>query len=113
MRFTHIDASVIPLESRNFLSITYPEAREIMLVLPRQNALSYPPPGVTPNYVDPVSRGPQLEAVSIALLVVAFLFVMTRLATKIYVTRSLGADDFFSVAALVCQSLYDDDVLLF
>ena len=74
---------------------------EGMSLSPRQNSLSKPPPGVTPNYVDPVSRGPKLVAVSTALVSLAFLVVTLRLATKLHVTKIFSLDDFFSVAALV------------
>lgn len=52
-----------------------------------------PPPGVTSNFEDPVTLGPIWRAticVSVALAVVS---LALRLYTRLYVTRSIGADD--------------------
>ena len=75
-----------------------------MSLLQRQSPLELAPPGVTPNYIDPVSRGPELVRVSIALVSLAALFVAMRFIVKIFMTKSLAWDDAFSLAALVSLS---------
>lgn len=75
-----------------------------MSLLQRQSPLELAPPGVTPNYIDPVSRGPELVRVSIALVSLAAVFVAMRFIVKIFITKSPAWDDVFSLAALVSLS---------
>lgn len=75
-----------------------------MSLLQRQSPLELAPPGVTPNYIDPVSRGPELVRVSIALVSLAAVFVAVRFIVKIFMTKSPAWDDAFSLAALVSLS---------
>jgi hypothetical protein len=55
----------------------------------------------TPNYIDPVTRGPGLLIVNIVFSALAFIVVALRLYTRVWITRSLGMDDVFVFAALV------------
>jgi hypothetical protein len=61
----------------------------------RNNAVIVgPPPGVTVNYDHPDSDGHMYIDSVIPTLVIAFICVMIRLATKIWIkTRRLGWDD--------------------
>jgi hypothetical protein len=59
--------------------------------------LSWP----TPNYVDPVRRGPALVIVNCLLLPVAMIVVGLRLYTRFFVVRSAWLDDLFISLALV------------
>ena len=74
-----------------------------MSLLQRQSSLDMAPPGLTPNYTDPVSRGPELVRVSIAMAAFAAVFVVMRFIVKIFMTKSPAWDDVFSLAALVSQ----------
>lgn len=59
-----------------------------------------PPPGVTPNFINPTSRRVQIDTVAIALPAVALLFIFLRLYTRIFVSRAFGLDDGMFFAAL-------------
>ena len=87
---------LVTAKSRPFISTNVE-----MLLFQRQSPLELAPPGVTPNYIDPVSRGPELVRVSIALVSLAAVFVATRFIVKIFMTKSPALDDVFSLAALV------------
>lgn len=55
----------------------------------------------TPNYVDPVTRGPAVNIVNIVLLSIAFIVTVLRLYTRFKITCTPGLDDFFIVIAFV------------
>lgn len=52
-----------------------------------------PPPGVVPNFVNPVSRGSYLITVNAVLLSITTLFVLMRFYTRIFLARAIGWDD--------------------
>lgn len=52
-----------------------------------------PPPGQTPNFTDPVSRGYQLVAVIVVTMVLIVLFLAGRLYVRLKLTKSFAADD--------------------
>ena len=52
-----------------------------------------PPPGVTPNFINPYTRGPMLLALSAVAIGIMYLFVMARFYAKIYVHKKLTWDD--------------------
>ncbi len=52
-----------------------------------------PPPGVTSNFVNPESRGNLILAFGVLSLALMIPFVTVRFCTKIWITRTLGADD--------------------
>lgn len=58
--------------------------------------LDRPPPGVTPNYVDPESLAPVLVACITTCLVLMIIFVGMRLYTKLFISRAFGRDDCMS-----------------
>ena len=60
-----------------------------------------PPPGVTPNFVDPPSQDAVIIAVHAVLLALATLFVSMRGLLRAFVLRSFGWDD----GKLVVQAL--------
>ena len=51
------------------------------------------PPGVVPNYVNPISRGYQATDAALVSLLFAAVFVALRIFTKACVTHALGWDD--------------------
>ncbi|PYH65352.1 uncharacterized protein BO88DRAFT_446217 [Aspergillus vadensis CBS 113365] len=53
----------------------------------------------TPNYVDPVTRGPAVNIVNIVLLSIAFIVTVLRLYARFKITCTPGLDDFFIVIA--------------
>lgn len=60
-----------------------------------------PPPGVTSNFVDPVSHQHQLVGVNATFLVVAMLFFVMRMYTRAFVVRAVGWDDYVCVLAAI------------
>lgn len=52
-----------------------------------------PPPGVTPNFVDPVNRAPIFVAFTAICLAIMWPIFLVRLYTKTWVLRSFGWDD--------------------
>lgn len=51
------------------------------------------PPGVVPNYIDPISRGWKAVDAALVSLIFAAFFVVLRLFTKFKITHSPGWDD--------------------
>lgn len=60
--------------------------------------LGNPPPGGDRN------RGPQLLGPAVTFTVLAIIFVTARLVSRTFVTRNLGLDDLFIVAASVSEN---------
>lgn len=58
--------------------------------------LSWP----TPNYHDPVTRGPALVIINSIFVTIATLTVAARLYTRIVIKHWFGVDDFFIILAL-------------
>lgn len=54
---------------------------------------SPPPPGVTPNFVDPPGSEYEIYSVSLAMCSTATAFLLARLYTRGVVLKSLGLDD--------------------
>ena len=52
-----------------------------------------PPPGVTPNFVDPETRAPAVIAVSAVCLGLMWPVLTTRLYSKAWILRTFGWDD--------------------
>lgn len=52
-----------------------------------------PPPGVTPNFTNPLSNQNKIIDVNIAGLVFVLVFFAMRIYTRTFITRSLGWDD--------------------
>lgn len=52
-----------------------------------------PPPGVTPNFVDPYSISGYIIATSVACFGFSTLLVWARMYTRFYITMSHGWDD--------------------
>ncbi|KAI9720829.1 MAG: hypothetical protein M1812_002668 [Candelaria pacifica] len=70
-----------------------------------------PPPGVQPNFVNPESSAHGLVAVISVFLVFTILFVGARFYTKIFISHSVGWDDYTSLFALVL-SITDSAIVL-
>lgn len=60
--------------------------------------LGNPPPGGDRN------RGAQLLGSAVTFGVLAIMFVIARLVSRTFVTRNLGLDDLFMVAAIVSEN---------
>lgn len=70
----------------------------------------HPPPSVIaswpkPNYVDPVTKGKGLFAVSLVLCIIAIILVGARIYIRSRIQRQLGWDDYFLALGLVCGIL--------
>lgn len=52
-----------------------------------------PPPGVTPNFLNPSSIAGQVAPIRIAFTSAATFFVILRIYTRGFLIRSLGIDD--------------------
>lgn len=52
-----------------------------------------PPPGVKPNFINPESRQNEMVAANAACLTIGILFLLMRLWTRLFLTRSIGWDD--------------------
>jgi hypothetical protein len=55
--------------------------------------LARPPPGVTPNFAHPESRGYRISITLVVCLVLCTGVVLVRLYTRYFITRMIGADD--------------------
>ena len=55
--------------------------------------LARPPPGVTPNFAHPESRGYRISITLIVCLVLCTGVVLLRLYTRYFITRMIGVDD--------------------
>ena len=63
-----------------------------------------PPPGVVPNFVDPVTNAHQLVGVVSVLLALMILFALNRFYTKIWITKKFTWDD---RRFLMCHNPYN------
>jgi hypothetical protein len=63
-----------------------------------------PPPGVVPNFVNPDSIGYRIIILNAAMLTLSTLFVSLRLLTRIYIIRTMCADDCMFLPVLCCTS---------
>ncbi|KAI9756382.1 MAG: protein disulfide-isomerase precursor [Chaenotheca gracillima] len=59
-----------------------------------------PPPGTIPNFVDPENHSRQIMVAAIICPIIAGIFVIARIYTRASLTRSLGWDDYTSIAAM-------------
>ncbi|KAI9887104.1 MAG: hypothetical protein M1823_001094 [Watsoniomyces obsoletus] len=60
-----------------------------------------PPPGVTPNFVDPYSRGQVVRISTAVSISLAALFVCMRIYSRAFIVRKLWWDDYTSILALL------------
>jgi hypothetical protein len=68
-----------------------------MRLPPADVLLSWP----TPNYHNPVTRGPALVIINYIFASIAFITVLLRLYTRTIIKRWFGVDDVFIIIALV------------
>ena len=59
----------------------------------------------TPNYVDPVARGPANLIMNVILYPLVCLAIFLRLFTRLRISKSFGVDDWLILASLVCAFL--------
>jgi hypothetical protein len=59
-----------------------------------------------PNYVNPVTRGPELYIINSICLFIATLAVVLRLYSRIWIRNWFGLDDAFVLVALVCNFIH-------
>jgi hypothetical protein len=52
-----------------------------------------PPPGVTPNLIDPPSLAPTILITGIVFLILATSFFLVRAYSKLWISRNWGMDD--------------------
>jgi hypothetical protein len=91
---------------RTFLYSTHPhkgyhEPISKMHMPPLDLIASWP----TPNYVDPVMRGPANIIITLIFFPLVFLIVGVRIYMRLRISRSFGADDWLILLCLVCASL--------
>jgi hypothetical protein len=67
-------------------------------VPPLSVLLSWP----KPNYINPVTRGPETYVVGTVFLTLATSVVATRLYARVHIRRWFGLDDLFICLAWVC-----------
>ncbi|KAI0552665.1 hypothetical protein F4679DRAFT_44635 [Xylaria curta] len=72
-----------------------------------------PPPGVVPNFVDPVSRAPVIRAGIISILAIMVVFVLLRIYSRTRLKRSLGWDDYLCIISAIFIIAYSGVVLSF
>ena len=63
-----------------------------------------PPPGVTPNFIDPYTRGPMLLALSAVAIGIMYFFVGIRFYSKFYIKREWSWDDGQFITQIYCFS---------
>jgi hypothetical protein len=79
--------------------------RSVLAQLPAN--MRSPPPDVlaswpTPNYINPVTRGPALIVVEILALCIGAIFLGLRMYVRLRIMRSVDWDDWLMVAGAVC-----------
>lgn len=72
--------------------------------IPPANVLASWP---TPNYVNPVTRGPTNTIMNLIFFPILLFVVGLRIYTRVRVSRSFGLDDALILAAMVCKSSAD------
>ncbi|KAI0842711.1 hypothetical protein F5Y06DRAFT_133585 [Hypoxylon sp. FL0890] len=65
-----------------------------------------PPPGVTPNFVDPESVAPACRIITGVSLAMMYCFLVLRVYTRIWVTRSFGIDDFLCLVSAALATAF-------
>lgn len=65
-----------------------------------------PPPGIEPNFVNPITLADTVVAISATTSVLAFVLLSTRLYSTLRITRSASYDDGASVIAFVFSLAY-------
>ena len=66
----------------------------------------------TPNYVDPVMRGPANIVITVIFFPLVLLIVGVRIYTRLRISRSFGADDWLILSCLVRTSHLDCGIQL-
>ncbi|KAI1778155.1 hypothetical protein F4818DRAFT_288001 [Hypoxylon cercidicola] len=65
-----------------------------------------PPPGVTPNFVDPPSTAPASRIITGLTLGLMYCFLALRIYTRVWVTYSFGVDDLLCLAAAITVTAF-------
>ncbi|KAF9894149.1 hypothetical protein FE257_009122 [Aspergillus nanangensis] len=65
-----------------------------------------PPPGVTPNFIDPPGEEYEIYSISIALCSTATVVLLGRLYTRVFILRALGLDDWLCVLGQICAWIF-------
>jgi hypothetical protein len=68
--------------------------------------MQLPPPAVLssfpqPNYLNPITRGPELLIVTLIFFPIVLLVVSLRTFTRVYLSKTFGADDVFLLLAVL------------
>ena len=66
---------------------------------------SFPPPGVTSNFINPVTRGPTLVITSAVCITLMVICITIRFYTKLYIKKTWGWDDCLCCSRLVLPAL--------
>ncbi|KAI0179272.1 hypothetical protein GGR52DRAFT_535544 [Hypoxylon sp. FL1284] len=65
-----------------------------------------PPPGVTPNFVDPPSTAPAATAITGISLGLMYCFLALRVYTRLWLTCSFGVDDLLCLASAIAVTAF-------
>lgn len=76
------------------------------MILLRDISLAKPPPGTTPNFINPESLAPLALDLSVIIIVLTISFVLIRLYSNYNAARGLGWDDLFCVIATIFLFIY-------
>jgi hypothetical protein len=71
-----------------------------------------PPPGVTPNFIDPISRSPMGIGVSCMIIFLMIFFFVLRIYSRIFIQKHLTWDDWTCTLALLCTLGSSIDVII-
>jgi hypothetical protein len=64
----------------------------------------------TPNYVDPVVRGPENIILNLIFFPLVCLVIALRVFTRLRISKNFGIDDWLILASLVRSLLRDDEL---
>ncbi|PSN59695.1 hypothetical protein BS50DRAFT_222489 [Corynespora cassiicola Philippines] len=62
-----------------------------------------PPPGITPNFVDPPSLEGELIIINVIFTTLMAIFVTIRLISRGFISKQIGVDDYFCVVAALAS----------
>ncbi|KAI9847443.1 MAG: hypothetical protein M1838_000862 [Thelocarpon superellum] len=79
---------------------------------PHNTPVLPPPAGVTPNFVDPPSKAYLETAFSIFCPVLAGVFVIARVISRLWISRAIGLDDVMSVFAMAISIAFSVSLIV-
>lgn len=71
-----------------------------------RSTLAGPPPGVTPNFINPPSRGHEMVGVSISMIILTLAATFCRIYTRTFITKVFDWTDYLAIGAAVCYTKF-------